>query len=251
MDLIQKSKQGRTILLAAALLTSGGAASTYAQALPAQKEVSERHETAAKKPVLGVKVQDVDRDTADALGLADAKGALIVDILSGGPADKGGLKPTDAILSVNGKAISDAKDLARQIAELSPKSSVDIAIRRGESKQNLKIELGEAAGGAPAESDTKESSAEPETLQLGLSLANSSSAEGAVISSVDPDSDAAAKGLKSGDVIVQVDGAPAQSAEAAVESVSRIKKMGRDAVLLQIRSGNQLRTVAVRFSSVG
>ncbi|OYW52476.1 MAG: hypothetical protein B7Y80_19045 [Hyphomicrobium sp. 32-62-53] len=118
MGILQKSKQGRTVLLAAALLTSGGVASAYAQALPAQREVTERQKTEAKKPILGVEVQDVDRDTADALVLADAKGALIIDILSAGPADKAGLNPTDAILSVNGNAIADAKDLARQIAEL-------------------------------------------------------------------------------------------------------------------------------------
>ncbi|OYW52475.1 MAG: hypothetical protein B7Y80_19040 [Hyphomicrobium sp. 32-62-53] len=73
---------------------------------------------------------------------------------------------------------------------------MEIAVRRGESNQNLKIKLGETAGGPSAASDTKESSSEPETLRLGPNPANRSSAEGAVIRSVDPDSDAAAKGLK-------------------------------------------------------
>ena len=64
---------------------------------------------------LGVKIQNIDEDTAASLGLTEPKGALVTEVTTPGPAAEAGLKNGDAILSVNGSAVADSRDLARQI----------------------------------------------------------------------------------------------------------------------------------------
>ena len=76
---------------------------------------------------LGVKIQNVDEDTAASLGLNEPKGALVSEVTAGGPAADAGLKNGDAILSVNGNKVADSRDLARQIAGYAPNAK-----RRGE-----------------------------------------------------------------------------------------------------------------------
>ena len=65
---------------------------------------------------LGVKIQNIDEDTAASLGLNEPKGALVTEVTRRGPAAEAGLKNGDAILSVNGNKVADSRDLARQIA---------------------------------------------------------------------------------------------------------------------------------------
>ena len=79
-----------------------------------------------KRGWLGVRIQSVDEDTASSLGLTEAKGALVNDVNTPGPASDAGIKNGDTILSVNGVKINDSRDLARQIATFSPGTKVDI-----------------------------------------------------------------------------------------------------------------------------
>src|SRR6185312_4632305 len=75
---------------------------------------------------LGVKIQNVDEDTAASLGLNEPKGALVSEVTAGGPAAAAGLQNGDAILSVNGNKVADSRDLARQIAGYAPNAKVDV-----------------------------------------------------------------------------------------------------------------------------
>lgn len=247
---IQPLSSARALLLATGLAigaSTGGIALAQAEAVASPPEATAgRQETGTKRPLLGVKVQNVDKDTADALGLPEAKGALIVAVMPGGPADAAGLKANDAILAVDGNVISDAKDLANRIAEVSSKSSAEVKIHRGEGEQTLKVEFAKA-------SDNQQTKTEPageKSRRLGLMLSGAPVDEGVLIADVDPKSDAASKGLKSGDVILQADGAPAGSAEDLAKSLNAIRDKGRQAVLLLVKSGDQTRTVAVRFGMV-
>src|SRR5262252_4902954 len=96
---------------------------------------------------LGVKIQNIDEDTAASLGLGEPKGALVTEVTTPGPAAEAGLKNGDAILSVNGNAVADSRDLARQIAGLSPNSKVDVRILRGRKEQTIAVKLGEFPSG--------------------------------------------------------------------------------------------------------
>jgi serine protease Do len=116
---------------------------------------------------LGVKIQNVDEDTAASLGLGEAKGALVSEVTLPGPAADAGLKSGDAILSVNGQKVADSRDLARQIAGFAPGSKVDVRILRGQKEQSISVKLGtfpSAVQLAKAEPTAKEDPRPPSSI---------------------------------------------------------------------------------------
>ena len=204
---------------------------------------------------LGVKIQNVDDDTAASLGLQEAKGALVSEVTTGGPAAASGIKSQDTILQVNGEKIADSRDLARKIAEFAPDTTVDVKVWRNNSEQVVKVKLGLFPNsGDPM----KPAVAEPEkpagsTLdlsQLGLTLMPARSGgvtDGVVIAEVDPASDAAEKGLKAGDIILEVSGEAVTDPKDVADGIKRVQDMKRPAVLLNVKSGDQKRLVAVQI----
>ena len=96
---------------------------------------------------LGVKIQNIDEDTAASLGLTEPKGALVTEVTARGPAADAGLKNGDAILSVNGNKVADSRDLARQIAGFSPNTKVDVRVLRGQKEQTVSVKLGKFPSG--------------------------------------------------------------------------------------------------------
>jgi serine protease Do len=205
---------------------------------------------------LGVKIQNVDEDTAASLGLPEPKGALVSEVTANGPAQAAGLKAQDAILQVNADKIADSRDLARKIAELPPNSTVDVKVWRANHEETVKVKLGtfpgskeelaklEQGGGAGGTSATELSS-------LGLSLSPGKVKDGVAIAEVDQSSDAAEKGLKAGDVILAISGQPVTSADDIVSGIKKARELNRKAVLLQVRSGDQTRFVAVQLKAKG
>ncbi len=208
---------------------------------------------------LGVKIQNVDEDTAASLGLNEPKGALVSEVTSDGPAAKSGLKTQDAILQIGADKIADSRDLARKIAELAPDTVVDVKVWRNNAEQVVKVKLGlfpnnaEAmmkGGEGKSEDDGKPSVSSLELSQLGLTLMparNGGPKDGVAIAEVDPSSDAAEKGIKAGDVILEVSGQPVSVPEDVVTGVTKAQEMKRSAVLLHIKSSDQKRFVAVQL----
>jgi serine protease Do len=220
---------------------------------PGAAEQQQQNTPVAKRGWLGVKIQSIDEDTAAALGLSDANGALVTEVMPDGPAAMAGLKVNDAILTINGQTIADGKDLARHIASQNPDSAVDLKIRSTDNEQTIKVKLGAFAGvsGEAAKSESSASPNDGKSPRLGLMLAKGAQGEGVLIAEVDPNSDAAGKGLTSGDVILQVNGKVVSSAEQVIESLKTVQDKGRKAVLLFVKSGDETRSVSVRFSVVG
>src|SRR5262245_51802223 len=199
---------------------------------------------------LGVKIQKVGQDVAASLGLAEAKGALVTEVTAASPAAEAGLKNGDAILAVNGQNIEDSRDLARKIAALNPDSKVDVKILRGQKEQTVPVKLGKFPSGK--EVAKVEPSKEPQATemdQLGLTIAPASGVnkEGVVVTEVDGSSDAAQKGIKSGDIILEVGGLTVKSPDDVATGVKEASKLGRKAVLMRIKSGGDLRFVAVQL----
>jgi serine protease Do len=212
-----------------------------------------------KRGWLGVKIQNVDEDTAASLGLKEAHCSLVSEVSPNGPAAAAGLKMQDAILQVNNDKIADSRDLARKIAELSPDTPVDIKVWRNNAEQSIKVKLGlfpknaeEAMSGDQDNGNNSgdESKSSMELSQLGLTLmpARTGSGEGVAIAEVDPSSDAAEKGLKSGDVILEVSGQIVKSPDDVVLGVKRAQDLKRTAVLLHVKSADQKRFVAVQLT---
>lgn len=205
---------------------------------------------------LGVKIQNVDEDTAASLGLTEPKGALVSEVTPNGPAANSGLKAQDAILQINGDKIADSRDLARKIAEMSPDSSVDVKIWRNNAEQSVKVKLGLFPTGsdvaAKTDGDKKEATPAPASLelsQLGITLmpARAPGVDGVVIAEIDASSDAAEKGLKVGDIILAVSGEPVKAPDDVVSGVKKAQDLKRAAVLLHVQSSDQKRFVAVQL----
>ena len=205
---------------------------------------------------LGVVIQNVSDDIADSIGLPEAKGAMITKVTEDGPATKQDLKAGDVIVEVNGEKIEDSRDLARKIAELTPNTDVKLAIVRYGEKKEVDMKLGTFPSGkklASLEEDKPETG--QEMKDLGLSLAPAAKfpgagEEGVVITEVDPASDAAEKGLKPGDVILQVAGVDVANPGDVAQGVKKAMdgaKADKDTVkvLMQVKSGDQMRFVAL------
>lgn len=202
---------------------------------------------------LGVKIQNIDDDTAASLGLPEAKGALITEVTMPGPAAEAGLKNGDAILAVNGTKIADSRDLARQIAGFSPNTKVDVNVLRGQKEQTIAVKLGKFPSGpelARVESnkpDDAQKGTEMDQLGLTLTPGTGPNSDGVVVTDVDNGSDAAQKGIKSGDVILEVGGLTVKHPDDVANGVKEATKLGRKAVLMRIKSGDQTRFVAVQL----
>ncbi len=207
-----------------------------------------------KRGWLGVKIQNIDDDTAASVGLREAKGALVSEVTPNGPAAGAGLRTQDAILKVNGAVINDSRDLARKIAEFAPNTTVDVSVWRGNSEQSIPVKLGTFPTSSEqiARLERPEPPAGTELDQLGLTLAplgTGPKEDGIAIAEVDSGSDASVKGLKAGDRILEIGGQVVKTAEDVKAGVKKAKDLGRRAVLLHVKSGTQKRFVAVQLKA--
>ncbi len=90
---------------------------------------------------VGIEVQDLTPELADSFGLQNAEGALIAGVLKGGPAEVGGVRPGDILLSVNSKTVVDSSSLLNLIADLSPGATAQLKVSRKQKQLDLKIQV--------------------------------------------------------------------------------------------------------------
>lgn len=204
---------------------------------------------------LGVKIQNIDKDLAGSLGLKEPKGAIISEVMADGPAADAGLKVEDAILQIDSKLIEDSRDLARTIADLPAKVSVDVKVWRNKAEQTVKVKLGtypntqEVAEGNTEPKEPEDLGGNVDLKQLGLSLKPTGGKDGVVIADVDPNSDAAQKGIKEGDTILKAGEQSVTSPQDVVKAVQKAKDQGLPAVMLHIKkNGDQTVLVAIPLS---
>ncbi len=253
---------GRVIGVNTAIFSPSGGNVGIAFAVPAalvQEVVTQLKATGTvDRGWLGVVIQNVSDDIANSIGMKEAKGAMVTKVTEDGPAAKEDLKAGDVIVEVNGEKIDDSRDLARKIAELHPNTPVKLSIVRYGEKREVDMKLGTFPNNKKLASIEED---KPDTGQqmkdLGLSLAPAAKFpgagdEGVVITEVDPASDAADKGLKPGDVILQVAGVtvsdPSDVAEGVKKAMAGAKTTtDKDTVkvLMQVKSGDQTRFVAL------
>ncbi len=236
--------------------TGGNVGIAFAVPSDTVKRVVEQLEKggAVSRGWLGVKIQDVDKDLASNLGLKEPHGAIISEVLADGPAAAAGLKVEDAIVQVDSQKIDDSRDLARTIADLPAKSTVDVKIWRNKNEQTLKVKLGTypnkdevAEKETDQEDKPDDTSSTVDLKQLGITLKPATSGkDGAVIAEVDPNSDAAQKGLREGDVILKAAGENVTSPQDVVNAVKKTTDEGLPAVMFHIKKGgDQTLLVAV------
>ncbi|HLN08713.1 MAG TPA: Do family serine endopeptidase [Xanthobacteraceae bacterium] len=199
---------------------------------------------------IGVQIQPVTPDIADSLGLKKAEGALVAEPQSGSPAAKAGIEAGDVITAVNGQEIKDARDLARRIGAMSPGTSVNLAVVRKGEQKTFAVTLGELANQqqeARANSNDRSGTAVP---HLGLTLAPAGSvagagAQGVVVTDVDPSGAAAERGLRTGDVILEVAGKTVSTPAEVRSALQEVVGQGKHSVLMRVKSGDATKFVAV------
>ena len=164
------------------------------------------------------------------------------------------------IVSVNGEKINNSRELSLKIAEIDPNTSVDVKFWRSGKEDSLKVKLGtfpskedEIAGGPKSDPDKSPVAAAKEIEGLGLKLSSErgGASDGVAIAEVDDDSNAAQKGLKPGDVILEVNGEAVSSPTQVQEQVKKVRDAGRSAVMLYVQSGEQKVQLAVPFTKKG
>ncbi len=157
---------------------------------------------------LGVYIQKVTHDMAGALGLKAPEGALIAQVVDGGPASKAGIKSGDVILAWNGEAVKASDDLPFLVARTAPGTKAKVTLLRDGKKKTLTVKVEalpangkvSAKGGSQGDLGLSVQPVTPDVArQLGLDHAR-----GVVVTRVDPGSPADQAGLDQGDVILRI-----------------------------------------------
>uniref|UniRef100_UPI003564FA5D Do family serine endopeptidase n=1 Tax=Actibacterium sp. TaxID=1872125 RepID=UPI003564FA5D len=207
---------------------------------------------------LGVRIQDVSPDVAEAMGLDEARGALVTDVPEG-PAADAGMQAGDVILSFDGVDVPDTRDLVRIVGNSPVGKTVRVVVFRDGKTQTLKVTLGrrETAEGAVPAVAKPDMPVEPEEMQvLGLSLTPltdelrsqldaGATTEGLAVVNVDEMSEAYEKGLRSGDVITEAGQQKVASLEDFNARLQDTRDAGRKSLLLLIRRQGEPRFVAL------
>jgi serine protease Do len=214
---------------------------------------------------IGVSLQDVDEDIAAAMGVPKNQGELIRAVTPGGPAARAGIEQGDVVIAVNGQPVTPDQTLAYLVSQQPVGTRVPIELIRDGQRRTVTVAIGER----PSEEElaklngidtdtpvTSPSDSEQSTGQrsaresLGLTVQtltpdiarslhlSDSTLKGVVVSAVNPNSDAAAKGLQAGDVILSINQRATRTPEEAAAAVAAARAAGRNSVLLLVRRAN-------------
>ncbi len=222
-------------------------ASTIAEQLKDGKKVS--------RGWLGISMQELTKDAAKALGLEEASGALINDVMKGDPADKAGLKAGDVIIAVDGKDIDDSSALLKAIAGQKPGSKTTVTVWRNGKKENFVVTLGER-NSQQLSGDSSVKQENMETASLGISVrpitteeakaAKIEKGHGLYVGKVEPNKSGDKAGIRVGDIIISANMTEVKNAQDLAGIIKSVEKRG--AIMLQINRGGKVTFLAVPLS---
>jgi serine protease Do len=209
---------------------------------------------------LGVRIQDVTDDVAEAIGLEKAAGALVTDVPEG-PSAEAGIKAGDVIMSFDGKEVTDTRSLVKTVGNTQVGKAVRVIVFRDGKTETLKVTLGrreEAEGAVPASQPAEpEKPAQSDILGLTVSeitdelreqLELASGASGLVVQDVDETSKAFEKGLRAGDLITEAGQQKLASIEDLNKQIEDAREAGRKSLLLLVRRAGDPRFVALSLA---
>jgi serine protease Do len=258
---------GNVIGINSALISPTGASVGIGLAIPAEaaKPVIDalRRGQRPQRGYLGVGLQPLDEDIAASLGLPKDQGELVRSVVPGQAAAKAGIQQGDVILRVNGTPVTPDQTASFLIATTTVGGRVPVDIIRDGRRMTIPVVVGQRPtedevakqGGGGAQQDEARGDETPVTpgSAMGLSLQPlnpqivralnlPADTRGVVITSVDPSSDAAEKGIRRGDVIVSINRQPVTTAAQVLAAVDTARRAGRTTVLMLIKRGTQPET---------
>ena len=203
---------------------------------------------------LGVQLQGITSDLAESFNLKSEKGALVSDVLPNTPAEEGGLKRGDIILEFNGKEVEKPSDLVTSVIRTPAGKKVEMTVLRNGKKETLSLKVGKREGEETQVSPKEESQKEIKNI-LGVSVRNLRLDElreydlsqdgGVIVQFVESGSNAERSDIRSGDVLLEINGDKVSNMENFDNIVSRLKS--GQMVRLLLRRGTATIFVAFRL----
>lgn len=238
--------EGDVIGINTAIYSPSGGSVGIGFAIPASTATTVIESLKTNKKVtrgwLGVQIQPVTADIAETMGLENAKGALISDLTAGSPALKAGLRPGDTILKVDAAEISTARDLAKVIAQIAPGKKISLAIIRDGKPQTISVILDTMPNDPKMASAAVSEPLNNGLTSYGIEIAPADDGAGVKVTKVDPNSSAAERGVKEGDVILEVAGTEVNDASGVAAA---LKSATGKKLLMLVRSAEGQRFVAL------
>jgi hypothetical protein len=205
---------------------------------------------------LGLSVQSVTPDLAEALGLRSEKGAVVTAVLPGGPGEEAGVKRGDLILRVDDAVVRSAEGLAVAFSGIKPGRETDLTLMRGIKTLELSITPRAMPPAARGSWDDEDKEAPRGGERLGVKVADPDRwlrrrygigpGRGVVVLSVAEGSRAQAAGIQEGDLIVEADRRDLRNSGDLLSAVARGRKRGK--LLLSVRRGEDVLYVPIRFN---
>lgn len=207
---------------------------------------------------LGVSIQNVTEDIAEALGLEETRGAIVSSIVADSPAAEAGFEREDIVLEINGEEVDGSRDLTRRVGAFSAGEEVRFRVLRDGRERTLRVTLGERPSEQDLNSMRSVGEAEAESAYFGMNLMPmtdedrerygvAADTDGLVVHGLEPGSEPARKGITTGDIILEAGGRPVETPEAFREAVNRAREDGRSAILLLVETRGGQRYVALQL----
>ncbi|WP_225425803.1 Do family serine endopeptidase [Pelagerythrobacter rhizovicinus] len=210
---------------------------------------------------LGVRIQQVTDDLADSLGLDRSRGEFVQSVEPGAAADEAGIRAGDVVVKVNGQDVTPDQTLSFLVANIAPGTRVPIELYRDGERRRVNVTVGKRPSEEElAQQQMFDPDAQPEVPQgteggvigesLGLQvmeltpsirrqLGVSADTAGVIVAAVDPNADAARKGLQRGDILLSANYNDVASVADLEQAVRETQESGRQAVLLRVQRRGQ------------
>ena len=257
---------GKVIGINTAIFSPSGGSVGIGFAIPsalAQTVIAQLREFGqTRRGWLGVRIQGVTEEIAESFGLDEPKGALIARVNEGEPAEKAGLMAGDVILSFDGKEVSNVRRLQRIVAETPIDKTVKITVWRDEEKKTFDVSVGrleefeKTAEAAPGKPGTGKTAKKMTLDSVGLSLSVlvpelrerfelSNEVEGVIVVGVEEQGFASERGMRAGDLIVEVNQVPVVTPEEVKAKIKELVSKKRKTVLFLVERSGDRRFISV------